>query len=488
MPKRLQMHVCTRFKLLSNMDISEKRRPQDGAIHINYQDALIDIRSSSIPTPYGEKIVMRILNNKNNQFDLSELVMEKEVLETFKKDLFHAGKLILVTGPTGSGKTTTLYASLKTLNNGTNNIQTVEDPIEYRLKGVSQIKVNPLIDVTFAKALKSILRQDPDVIMLGEIRDAESAEIALQAAHTGHQVLSTLHTNDAISSITRLRKLGIDSFLIATCLQGIIAQRLIRKICTDCKDKLDKREIKEQKEILDSYNINYKKLNFVTGRGCESCNFLGFKGRLGIYSYLHIDSEIESLIINNADNEEIIKNAKTKGFKSLEDSALEMLFNNKTTLSEILPYLSQNKSSKETEKNEEVTYVAKASEKKNEIEKRKILLVEDDENVRMILKLMLQKEMHTVIEAENGSQALEKIYTDTPDIILSDLMMPVMDGRGLLLKVKSNKNLSHIPFVILTAANTEDKEIELLELGANDFVGKTSGSEVMLTRLRKQLS
>lgn len=487
MPKRLQQHVCTRLKILSNMDISEKRRPQDGRMQLSYNNLLVDLRSSSIPTPYGEKLVMRILNNEENQLKLDEIGLSKNLYEIIKTDLIQSGKLMLVTGPTGSGKTTTLYSALRELRNGKNNIQTVEDPIEYRLKGITQVQVNNSIGVTFASALKSILRQDPDIIMLGEIRDSESAEIAFQAAHTGHQVLSTLHTNDAISTITRLRKLGIDSFIISTCLKGILAQRLVRKTCIHCKTKVKNEEKPELQKIINKYALSINLEEYEKGYGCEACSYSGFKGRIGIYSYLQINNEIEKLIQENAGAEQIIKVAKKFGFQSIEDSAIELIKNNQSCILEIIPHLNHDSPIETTEIEIKENEKINLNNSLNRIvEKKKVLLVEDDENVRAILKMILEKEMYEVREAENGEEALVAMYENTPDLVLCDLMMPIMDGKQFLIKVRSDNQLKHVPIVILTAANTEEKEIELLEMGADDFVGKTSSSEVMLTRVRRQ--
>jgi type IV pilus assembly protein PilB len=482
MPAKLQAHVCTRFKLLSSMDISERRRPQDGRMRLRYLNENIDIRSSCIPTACGEKLVLRLLANEQDSLSLSDLNLPPDIYEKFTSDLQHKSKMILVTGPTGSGKTSTLYAALKHLKNGKNNIQTVEDPIEYRLDGISQVQVNTAIDVTFASALRSILRQDPDIIMIGEIRDSETAEIAFQSAHTGHNVLSTLHTNDAPSTLLRLRKLGIDSFILGSSLTGIMAQRLVRKSCPHCSTKLDGQALLMTAKLIDKYKLSLDSQQLKHSTGCKECAFSGYSGRIGLYSYLHVGIEVEELINKNAEINEICEAARKQGYTTIADAGLKKVINGETCLEEIIPFLDEYDEHTKNSLNKNET-----ENKHSGINKKTILLVEDDEGVRAVLRMMLQREMYEVIEAENGQIALEKIYQTLPDMILCDLMMPVMDGRQLLVKLQRDTRTNNIPVIMLTAADSEDKEIDLLELGAKDFISKTSSNEVMLARLRRMV-
>jgi general secretion pathway protein E len=331
-PKRLYSAISTRIKIMAKLDISERRLPQDGRIKLKIMGKDIDIRVSTLPTIHGESVVMRILDRGDLTLSLEHLGFPKKELaqlETLIRKPF--GKL-LVTGPTGSGKTTTLYGALDKINTPDKKIITIEDPVEYQMLGVNQIHVKPKIGLTFASGLRSIVRQDPDVIMVGEIRDAETAEISIQAALTGHLVFSTIHTNDAAGAITRLLDMGIESFLISSSVLGILAQRLVRLICEDCKEpvKLDPRLIDEMgpwaSDTLKTYH----------GKGCESCSFTGFRGRCGIYELLIMDDDIRHLILQKSTAQIIKEAARKKGMKTLREDGWEKVINKITTVEEIL--------------------------------------------------------------------------------------------------------------------------------------------------------
>jgi type IV pilus assembly protein PilB len=484
--KKMQPYVLTRLKILAGMDISERRKPQDGRIKSKINGKQADIRVSTIPTAFGEKMVMRLLVATNYTKDLKSLGMPSNISEQVEAALKQEGRMFLVTGPTGSGKTTTLYSCLQSLQDGSLNISTVEDPIEYRMKGTNQVQVNQIAGVTFASALRSLLRQDPDVIMVGEIRDEETAVTAAQAAQTGHLVLSTLHTNDAVSTVKRLEQLGCPPYLTASCLTGILAQRLVRTICPECIQEVSQEEYTDIVKKLTSHGITNIPNKISVGKGCSSCHGAGYGGRTGIYSYLHVNSEIEELIANSASSQELVRAAQKSGFMSLAQSAYQLLHEQKTTFEEVYPIILSDVSSIQVAKfNNNVSENSRNNNNYNTINKKKLLLVEDDENLRQILSMLLKKEMYDVDEATNGQEALEKIYSNPPELILCDLMMPVMGGRELLAKIKKNSATSKIPVVILTAADDEDNEIDLLELGAEDFVSKGSSSNIMLSRLRK---
>ncbi|MCB0318117.1 MAG: type II/IV secretion system protein [Bdellovibrionales bacterium] len=493
-PKNLQAYVITRFKILSGMDIAERRKPQDGRIRVILKEEPIDLRSSSVPTSFGEKIVLRILRSNVDNLNFKSLSIPSETANKLSRALDQSGRIILVTGPTGSGKTTTLYSCLNRLRDGTSNIETVEDPIEYRVPGINQIQINQAAGVTFASALRSVLRQDPDVIMIGEIRDKETAEIALQAAQTGHLVLSTLHTNSAPAAISRLLTIGADPFVLSSCLSAVISQRLVRKICPDCSTAPSETYLAKHADIISGLNIDKEEI--LEPQGCLNCNNSGYKSRIGIYSFLEITEEIENLILTKAPISEITSNAKRNGYKTLLESASERLKNKLTSCEEIRPYFLANEESLESEDKSDFNQVGKSKKSfitqtpiaKDKIQKSKVVLVEDDEDVRRILALLLEKEMFEVIEAENGLAALNAVYEHNPTLVLCDLMMPVMDGREFLLKMQSNNDTSKIPVIILTAADTETNETGLLDLGAADFVSKTSSSSVMLSRVRRVLS
>jgi type IV pilus assembly protein PilB len=337
--KRNQRTIISRLKLLAGMDISQHRVPQDGRIRVLIADQPIDLRVSCLPTAYGEKVVIRILNTNFDALNFSSLGLPTDIEETLCETLKTPGRMVLVTGPTGSGKTTTLYTGLKFLTDGTTNIETVEDPIEYKIPGINQVQVNSSSGVTFTSALRSILRQDPDVIMIGEIRDRETADIALQSAQTGHTVLSTLHTNDAPSAVTRLLSLGCDAFVLASSLAGVLAQRLVRKICPKCKTRASKAVLKRFAKIIQRYQIDSHYLQ--EGLGCEHCRSTGYSGRVGIYSYLAITAQVAEMIEQHASLNRIIEAGILGGYRSLDANALQLLLSGQTSISEVASYLNQ---------------------------------------------------------------------------------------------------------------------------------------------------
>ncbi|MEP0823638.1 MAG: Flp pilus assembly complex ATPase component TadA [Ignavibacterium sp.] len=321
--------VISRLKIMADLDIAEKRRPQDGRIRIPHDGRTIDIRVSTLPTDFGEKVVLRILDKSQLKLDLETLGFETEDLKAFKRVLKLPFGMILVTGPTGSGKTTTLYAALNFINKPEVNITTIEDPIEYNLPGINQTHVRADIGLTFAAALRSILRQDPNVIMLGEIRDTETAEIAIRAALTGHLVFSTLHTNDASSAITRLVDMGVEPFLVASSVKMILAQRLLRKLCDKCK-----RPIEPRPEEYAAFNA--LRGRFYAGKGCDECNRLGYKGRTAVYEILPVTNGLSDLISKNAGPARIREHLDSQGFVTLRTAALKKAERGETSLDEVL--------------------------------------------------------------------------------------------------------------------------------------------------------
>lgn len=333
-PKKIQSAIISRIKIMSNLNIAENRLPQDGRIQIKIGNKDIDIRVSIFPTYYGERIVLRLLNKTDMNFNLESLGFDKNTFSKFNDVIDIPHGIILVTGPTGSGKSTTLYSVLTKINSPDINILTVENPIEYQLHGIGQMQVRTKIDLTFAAGLRSILRQDPDVIMVGEIRDVETAEIAVQSALTGHRVLSTIHTNDAASAVTRLIDMGVEPFLIASSVNAFLAQRLVRKICTNCK-KSYKPTAKELKD-LGLTPSKSKNIKFYAGKGCEKCLNTGYQGRTGIYELLEITSEIRKLVLNKSDSENIKNQARKQGMKTLFEDGLEKAKQGITTIEEIL--------------------------------------------------------------------------------------------------------------------------------------------------------
>jgi type IV pilus assembly protein PilB len=333
--KKIQLPLTSRFKILSHLDIAERRMPQDGRISIKLEDRAIDFRVSTVPSKFGEKVVMRILDRSGALMPLDELIVHAPTVEKLRWMIHQPYGIIYVTGPTGSGKTTTLYSSLAEINSPDVNISTVEDPIEYDLPGLCQVQVNPDIGLDFARVLRSFLRQDPDVILVGETRDQETAKISVEAALTGHLVFTTLHTNDAPSAFTRLHEMGIEPFLMAHSCIGVIAQRLARRICKNCRTTI------EVDDTTLGY-FGYKREtapSFFKGSGCDRCSGTGYKGRVGIYELLHINEEIKLAIADGAKIDGIRDLAYKAGMKTLKDYAMILMSEGLTTVDEVLTNL-----------------------------------------------------------------------------------------------------------------------------------------------------
>ena len=330
----LAFAITTRIKVLSNLDIAERRLPQDGRIELLSGGNPVEFRVSVLPTLFGESVVMRVLDRGVVSLDLEKLGMNPDILSSFRKMIHQPNGIILVTGPTGSGKTTTLYSALTELNDIEEKLITTEDPVEYDIDGIVQVPIDSDIGVTFAAALRAILRQDPDRILVGEIRDTETAEIAVQAALTGHMVFSTLHTNDAPSTVTRLRDMGVPPFLITATVEAIMAQRLVRRICGNCKEEiLPDADMLADLELTSDEVIGKK---FYRGKGCNACKGTGYKGRLGLYEFMVMNDELRGLVARNASTEEIREVARKHGMITLRDSGLLSMFEGDTTADEVI--------------------------------------------------------------------------------------------------------------------------------------------------------
>jgi type IV pilus assembly protein PilB len=331
LPRHMHAVLVSRIKVMAGLDIAEKRLPQDGRFHTEIEFRKIDIRVSSLPTVFGEKIVMRILDLSNVNLSVDKLGLSPDNATRYKKMLTSAYGIVLVTGPTGSGKTTTLYSSLNRLNTDDVNIITVEDPVEYQLKGINQVQVNPTIGMAFATGLRSILRQDPNIIMVGEIRDIETAEISLRAAMTGHLVFTTLHTNDAVSSITRLIDMGIEPFLVASSVVGVVAQRLVRKVCSDCAEAYELTQ--NEQELFEQRGIAMEKIK--KGSGCPQCNSTGYKGRIAIHEVLNVDDRLRELITQKRADSSYREYMHSLNLPSLFEDGLEKVAQGITTMEEV---------------------------------------------------------------------------------------------------------------------------------------------------------
>jgi general secretion pathway protein E len=331
--RKLHSAVVSRIKIMAKLNIAEKRLPQDGRIEIRIGDRQVDLRVSTIPTVFGERVVMRLLEKGLRLLTLEEIGLPAQLLEEMYHLVTLSHGIVLVTGPTGSGKTTTLYAALNHINSPDKNILTIEDPIEYQLDGIGQMQVSSKIDLTFARGLRAMVRQDPDVILVGEIRDLETAEIAIQAALTGHLVFSTLHTNDAASAVTRLIDMGIEPFLVSSSVRAIIAQRLVRRVCPECR-----RPYTPTSEQLEEWGLGFLPEGTVLYKagGCPACLETGYRGRTGIYEFLHMDEELSSLILQTSDANQIRSAAVAKGMRTLRQCGMELVARGETTVSEIL--------------------------------------------------------------------------------------------------------------------------------------------------------
>jgi len=329
-PKYSQAALISRLKIMADLDITKRRRPQDGRVRMNVNGFVVDMRVSTLPTIHGEKVVIRLLNKDESLLNIDNLGFSEHNYSRFKQLINNPHGIILATGPTGSGKSTTLFAALNYLNDPEKNIISIEDPVEYRLEGINQVQANKNVGLSFANTLRSILRQDLDIIMVGEIRDEETAQIAVRAALTGHLVLSTLHTNDAVSSITRLVDMGIPSYLVASTVKGVIAQRLVRKLCTDCREKYSPGI--EEKEFIndDSVEKLYKPGN------CSHCSSTGYRGRLAVQEVLVVNEKIESLIVKEEEENKIKKEAQEKGMKTLKDDARQKLIDGLSSYEEVV--------------------------------------------------------------------------------------------------------------------------------------------------------
>ena len=335
-PRRLARPIISRLKVLANLNIAERRLPQDGRIRLTLAGGAVDLRVSTLPTQFGESVVLRVLDQSSVQLVLRQLGLPESIQGKVQDIIRRPNGIFIVTGPTGSGKTTTLYSCLKALNTADAKLLTVEDPVEYEVDGVMQVPVNLTAGLTFARALRSFLRQDPDIVMVGEIRDIETAQIAIQAALTGHLVLSTLHTNDAPSAVTRLVDIGIEPFLLASTLEGVLAQRLVRRVCAACKTPFEPPEA-----MLRQFDLDPAKLNgrpFYSGKGCAACLHTGYKGRLGLFEFLSVSDPLREMVVRGASLVRLRQQVIGEGMTPLRDAGLQAILAGETTVEEVVRY------------------------------------------------------------------------------------------------------------------------------------------------------
>ena len=462
MPRRVQTKVVSRIKIMAHLDISEKRRPQDGRTFVRVGNRGFDIRVSTLPTADGEKVVMRVLSPER-VVSLEDLGFAPLVLNEFKEALSRPQGMILVTGPTGSGKTSTLYAALGFLRSETTNIVTVEDPVEYRLKGISQVAVSDRAGLTFAAALRSILRQDPDVVMVGEIRDLETAQIAFQAAQTGHLVLSTLHTNDAAAAVTRLVEMGVPAYVLASCLLGVLAQRLIRRRC--------KCAVGEAGEV----------------KGCDLCRFTGFRGRLGVYELMRMTPRVRSVALARGSEDLLRRASMAAGMTTMFQDGLLKVGQGITTVGELRRVVPPDELDEPAEGEPAIPVPPALSTEMAGSKPQRILVVDDDNALRDVLCDLLRAEHFDVDQAADGEEALGLLHRNRPDLILTDMHMPRLDGLGLLRRVRADLTTSQVPVIFLTVAGDAETEARALDSGADDFVQKSLERAPLLGRIRRAL-
>ena len=496
-PRAAGLPLISRIKIMGGMDIADRLRPQDGRARVAVAGSPVDLRISSLPAALGEKVVIRILNTRATILSLDTLGFDQEERDTLERLLRSKEGIVLVTGPTGSGKTTSLYAALRTVQSEGVNIVTVEDPVEYRLgSNIVQVQVNEKAGLTFASALRSILRQDPDVVLIGEIRDQETAQIAVQAALTGHLVLSTLHTNDAPNSVTRLLDMGMEAYKIASAVRGIVAQRLLRRLCPVCKEVADTAVPHVLRRHIPDGTALFRPA------GCKECAGTGYRGRFAITEILTMSPELESLIGSGVTADRVAQVGRQQGMRTLFESGLRHLLLGHTSVEELLrvtdaPSEERPRAAAESPAAAEPVVAAhrvpgsdfgfelleELPPAESAANCGKILLVEDEEPLRRVMKDLLEREGYQVVEAADGVNALEQVDRHAPDLILLDLNLPGLDGYEVLSQLRSRPITAGVPVIVLTAKGDEDNEVRVLRLGANDFLTKPFRARALAARL-----
>jgi type II secretory ATPase GspE/PulE/Tfp pilus assembly ATPase PilB-like protein/ActR/RegA family two-component response regulator len=470
MPLVALSRVVARIKIMGALDIADRLRPQDGRSSFEVDGTSIDLRISTVPTRDAEKCVIRLLRGGASD-KLADLKLGERDLRAMKSLVGHRNGVVIVTGPTGSGKTTTLYACIRELNNGETNISTVEDPIEYEIAGITQMQVEVKRDFTFATALRAILRQDPDVILVGEIRDSETAAIAVQASMTGHLVLSTLHTNDAAGVIARLADIGVERPAIASTLRGVVAQRLMRRACPHCAEKVTSPNADEQR-LARLYGVQPS----VRSPGCARCNQSGYLGRLAILEILAMSPGLQELVSRGASSAELQKAAVAAGMRTLRASALQRVMDGETTLQEVERVIG--------EAGEEVAVAAPAPREGAP----RVLVVEDDRVCRKVALKQLAESEFDAVECASGEDALERLKVDDRiGLVVLDLGLPGMQGDEVLRVMRGSPATSSLPVIVLTGSPDPELEVRLMEEGADDYLRKPLEPRRFITRVRAAL-
>ena len=468
LPMTALNRVISRVKVMSRLDIADRLRPQDGKARVQVKSRGYDLRVSTIPAGGAEKCVIRVLDSSSS-LSLDDLDVPKQELERLRDLLTNRDGIVVVTGPTGSGKTTTLYGALRELADGKVNIMTVEDPIEYELAGITQTQVQTKQGMTFASALRAMLRQDPDVILVGEIRDKETAITAAQAAMTGHLVLTTVHANDAVSAIARLADMGLQYSTIAQTLRGAIAQRLLRRVCPNCAESVRGQLTPDERRLTERHGIE----PVVRAVGCTECGFTGYRGRLPVNEVLVGGPRLTQAIEQRKGWATLLRVAQQGGMRSLHEVGLEWVAQAKTTLVEVERVLGQGL---------EEGAVDRASGPP------RILLVDDDEEARLLMRSLLERDGYEVDEAEDGYKALDILKEDQEyALVILDLAMPGMDGRQVLDQIRGSVDTAALPVLIRTGTGSDELEAELLEAGADDYVEKSVDTTRFMARVHAVL-
>ena len=531
-PRNAGLPLISRIKIMSGLDIADRLRPQDGRARVSVNGEAVDLRVSTLPASLGEKVVIRILSQRATVLSLDALGIHKDEQEAVRSLLSAKEGILLVTGPTGSGKTTTLYSAIRLIQSEGVNIVTVEDPVEYRLgENIVQVQVHEKAGLTFASALRSILRQDPDVVLIGEIRDQETAQIALQASLTGHLVLSTLHTNDAPNAVTRLVDMGMESYKIASALRGVVAQRLMRRLCPACRRPASAPVPERAARYIPAGTP------LLEAVGCVECSQTGYRGRFSIMEVLTMNGDIERRIGQGAAADEIAEAARRAGMRSLWESGLRHVIAGESTMDELLRVtdvpMEQGKAppqagpaapardgrgaarpaagappvapavagpaggpsapgplpSLDFTMDMELVDGPAAPEQPETVRGRgtKVLLVEDEEALRRVMRDLLEREGYVVSEARDGIQALDEVDRHAPDVIVLDLNLPGLDGYSVLQQLRSRPATRDIPVMVLTAKGDEDNEVRVFELGADDFITKPFRARALSARLEAVL-
>ena len=493
LPMPVHNRVVSRIKVTGQLDIADRHRPQDGRCRVQIGEKFVDLRISTVPTRESEKVVIRVLDAANTK-RLDELELPAAELARFKRLVAQRDGIVVVTGPTGSGKTTTLYAALNDVARGELNVTTIEDPVEYELAGITQIQVDARRQVTFAATLRAVLRQDPDVIFVGEIRDAETAEVAAHAALTGHLVLTTLHTNDAVGVIARLADLGLDRGAIAASVRGVAAQRLVRRLCPDCAAPWAPPFTPDEERLRRAAGVDPAR----RAVGCDKCGRTGYRGRIAVPEVFGVSETIAEQIANGASHAALLKTARAEGMRLMLDVGLDKAVRGDTSLQELERVLGM----AESEQAAHAASAASAAVASRSATAAtgsgalaptepapppapRVLVTDDDPVIRAVVTALLTKEHFVVTAAADGESALAHLQAgDAFDLVILDLGLPTLDGRSVLRAIRADPAHARLPVIVLTGSDDADDEVAMMDEGADDYLRKPIADTRFVSRCR----